>query len=65
MQPPITIHKHQKPSTTTQKLTIKAKTCHKQLCYRTLDVKSKTDVDFDSDMKQYIYLYTLYSIYIL
>ena len=34
------------PSTTTQKLLKKAKTCHKQWCYSTLDVHTETDVEF-------------------
>ena len=42
----------QKPPTTSQKLCKKAKTYHKQLCYRT-DVNIETDVDFDSHMKQW------------
>ena len=60
-EPPTTIHNNPKnysqPSTTTQKLSKKAKTCHQQLCYCTLDVNTETDVDFDSDMKQW-YIYT-------
>ena len=48
------------PSATTQKATQKlhqkAKTYHKQLCYGTLDVNAETDVDFDSDMKQWYIL---------
>ena len=57
-QPSKTTHNYPQPSTTTQKLPKKAKTCHKQLCYRTLDVNTETNVDFDSDMKQwYIYMF--------
>ena len=67
-QPATTIHNHPQPSTTihnhpkqpktthnhpTQKLPKKAKSCHKQLCYCTLDVNTETDVDFHSDMKQW------------
>ena len=80
-QPPTTIHNHLKlhpqpppkttynypqPSTTTQKLPKKAKTCHKQLCYFTLDVNTETDVGFGSDMKQwYIYMCVCVCVYIL
>ena len=65
-QPSITIHNHPQPSTTTQKLPKKAKTCHKQLCYCTLDVNTETDVGFDSDMKQwYIYMCVRVCVYIL
>ena len=46
-------HNHLQPSTTTQKLLQKNQTCHKQLCYCTLDVNTETGVDFDSDMKQW------------
>ena len=46
------VSNHLQPSTTTQKLPQKAKTCHKQLCYCTLDFNTEIDVDFDSDMKQ-------------
>ena len=53
MQPPKIIHNHSQPSTTTQKLSKKTKTCHKQLCYCTLDLNAKTDIVFDSDMKQW------------
>ena len=57
LQLPITIHNYpqppKKPSTTTQKLPKKAKTCHKQLCYCILDVNTEADVGFDSDMKQW------------
>ena len=60
-KPSTTMHNHLKnhpqPSTTTQKLPKKAKTCNIQLCYCTLDVNTETDVDYDSDMKQwYIYM---------
>ena len=54
-QPSKTAHNYPQPSTTTHnylKTTQKIKTCHKQLCYCTLDVNTKTDIDFDSDMKQ-------------
>ena len=55
--PQKTTHNYPQPSTSTQKLPKKAKTCHKQLCYCTLDVNTETDVAFDSDMKQwYIYM---------
>ena len=57
LQPPTATHSHPQPSTTTQKLHKKTKTCHIQLFYCTLDVNAETDVDFDSDMKQwYIYM---------
>ena len=62
MQPLTTIYDYlitQKPSPTThnqsqtpKKLPKKAKTCHKQLCYCSLDVNTERDVDFDSDMRQ-------------
>ena len=75
MQPPTTIHNHPQPSTTTQnhpqppktikKLLKRAKTCHKQLCYSALDVNTETDVDFDSEMKQCIYIHLCVSVYIL
>ena len=62
--PATTIRNHPQPSTTTQKTTHnhqelpkKAKTFHIQLFYCTLDFNTETDVDFDSDMKQwYIYI---------
>ena len=55
-QAPTTIYNHPQPPTITQKLPKKAKTCDTQLFYCTLDVNTETDVDFDSDMKQwYIY----------
>ena len=55
--PQKTTHNYPQPSTSTQKLPKKAKTCHKQLCYCTLDVNTEIDVAFDSDMKQwYIYM---------
>ena len=54
---------HPQPSTTTQKLPKKAKTCHKQLCYCTLDVNTETDVGFDSDMKQW-YIYMCVCVYV-
>ena len=57
MQSHATIHNHLQPPkkslTTTQKLHKKAKTYHKQLCYGILDVNTETDVDFNSDMKQW------------
>ena len=59
-KPPATIHNSpqssktiQKPTDnypqppTTTKITQKAKTCHKKLCYCILDVNTETDVDFD------------------
>ena len=47
---PTTIHNH-------PKITQKAKIYDKQLRCSTLDVNSKTGIDFDSDMKQwYIYI---------
>ena len=55
---PTTVYNHTQPPTTTQKLPKKAKTCHIQLFHCTLDVNTETDVDFDSDMKQwYTYMY--------
>ena len=52
-----TTHNHPKVSTATQQLPKKAKTCHKQVCYCTLDVNTETDVGFDTDMKQrYAYM---------
>ena len=49
-QTPTTIHSHTKnhpqPSITTQILLKKAKACHKQCCYSTLDVHTETDVEF-------------------
>ena len=49
-QPPATTqkttHNLPHPSTTTQKLLKKAKTCHKQWCYFALDVHTETDVEF-------------------
>ena len=70
-----TTHNHpQLPKKTTQKLHQKAKTYHKQLCYGTLDVNAETDVDFDSDMKQWyilmcawvcVCIYFLSSLYLL
>ena len=41
-----TTHNHPQLSTTNQKLLKKAKTCHKQWCYSTLDVHAETDVEF-------------------
>ena len=69
MQSPKTTHNHPQASTTTQKLPKKAKTCHKQLYYCTLDINTKADVDFDSDIKQwYIYICVclcLYALYVI
>ena len=45
-QPPTTTYNHPAPSATTQKLFKKAKACHKQGCYSTLDVHTATDVEF-------------------
>ena len=57
-KPPITIHNH-------PKVTQKAKTCHKQLCYSTLYVNTETYVGFDSDTKQwYIYMRVCLFVYI-
>ena len=57
LQPLTIIYNHPQPP---KKLPKKVKTCHKQLCYCTLDVNNETDVDFDSDMKQwYIYMCVL------
>ena len=79
-QPSTTTHNHPQPFTTTQKLTHnqpqpftttqklpeKAKICHKQLCYCTLDANTEADVDFDSDMKQwYIYMCVSVCIYFI
>ena len=69
-QPFTTTYDHPQPPkktpTTTQKLHKKAKTYHKQLCYGTLDVNPETDVDFDSDMKQWhIYMCVCLCAYIL
>ena len=56
-KPPTATYNHPEPFKTTQKLPKKAETCYKQLCYCTLDVNTETDVDLDSDMKQwYIYM---------
>ena len=53
------------PPTATQKLPKVAKTCHKHLCYCTLDVNTETDVDFGTDMKQwYIYMSVYLCVYI-
>ena len=56
-----TTHNYLQPSTTTIKLPKKAKTCHKQLCYCTLDVNTEKDVGFDSDIKQW-YIYKCVSV---
>ena len=49
-QPLTIIHNYPKnqpqSSATTQKLLKKAKICHKQWCYSTLDVHTETDVEF-------------------
>ena len=56
---------HPQPPSTTQKLPKKAKTCHIQLFYSTLDVNTETGVDFDSDMKQWcIYMRVCVCVYI-
>ena len=41
-----TTHNHPQPSTTTEILLKKAKACHKQWCYSTLDVHTETDIEF-------------------
>ena len=58
-----TIQNHQQPATAnpqpptvTQKITKKAKTCHKQLRYCILNVNNETFVHSDSEIEQY-YLY--------
>ena len=45
-QPPTATYDYPAPSATTQKLLKKAKACHKQGCYSTLDVHTATDVEF-------------------
>ena len=61
-----TIHNHPQSSIVTQKLPKKAKTFHKHLCYSTLDASTETDVDFDSNMKQwYTYMYLCMCVYTL
>ena len=63
---PRTIYNHPQPPTTTQKLPPKNKTCHMQLFYCTLDVNTETEVDFDTDMKQwYIYMCVYVCIYFI
>ena len=66
-QPLTTINNHPKPSTIIHNYPKnslsypkspniypkKPKTCHKQLCYYTLDVNTEKDIDFDSDIKQW------------
>ena len=68
LQPSIITNSHQQPSTTIHnhpKVTQKAKTCHKQLCYSTLYVNTETYVGFDSDTKQwYIYMRVCLFVYI-
>ena len=54
---PKTIHKHPQRSTTTQKLLKKAKTCHKQWCYTTLDVHNERDVEFWYWYETIVYIY--------
>ena len=77
-KPPTTARNHLESSTTnlihpknhpqspkaTQKLPKKAKTCHNQLCYCTLDVTTETDVVFDN-VSVCIYLIIHYIYYFL
>ena len=73
MQPPTTINNHPELPTTIYNHPKsdphplkKAKRCHKQLRYCTLDVNTETDVGFDSDMKQwYIYMCMCLCVYTL
>ena len=49
MQPPTTIHNHPKITQKSQNLSQAVMLLH-------LDVNNETDVDFDNEMKQYIYI---------
>ena len=63
-QLPTITHNYPQPPTTTQKLPPKKQNCHIQLFYCTSDVNTETDVDFDSDMKQwYIYMRVYLCVY--
>ena len=73
MQPPTTIHNHLQPSTTIQKnthnhpkITQKSQNLSQTVMLCILDVNPETDVDFDSDMKQWhIYMCVCLCAYIL
>ena len=72
MQPATTIHSDLQPPKKTPKTThnhpkITPKSQNlSQLCYCTLDVNIETDIDFDSDMKQWcIYMYVCLCVHAL
>ena len=58
-QPPTTSHNHTQPATTIHnypKITQKSHNLLQTVMLLHLDVNTETEVDFDSGMKQYIYI---------